>query len=48
MGNKVHAETIKSVHDPLNHETIIRPHEENHLFDMLAIAPIWTVFFVLI
>jgi len=29
-------------------ETVLRPQEENHLFDVLVIGSIWTVFLVLI
>lgn len=47
MENRIHSEITKSVHDHLGREAIIRPYEENHLFDVLVIAPIWTVFFVL-
>ena len=48
MKKNLHSETTQSVHDHLGREAVIKPHEENHLFDVLVIAPIWTVFFVLI
>ncbi|MCP5245508.1 MAG: hypothetical protein H6937_05990 [Burkholderiales bacterium] len=48
MKNRIFSETTESIHDHLGREAVIKPHEENHLFNMLVIAPIWTVFFVLI
>jgi len=48
MKNNLHSETTRYIYDHLGREAVIKPHEENHLFDVLVITPIWTVFFVLI
>ena len=48
MKNRIPSESTESIYDHLGREVATKPYEENHLLNVLVIAPIWTVFFVLI